>query len=111
MNLIMSLTKTRYLLYVEDDWWVAQDRPTPSTLGAENFLWRAMEVLRISVERVSQASLGGSLLSWKSLTAVVDQINNRCPRKRKPVEYRQTEGLLGFYNIFKRVTSTAVLMY
>lgn len=57
MNLILSLTKTRYLLYVEDDWWaVHDDTPVPPLSGAGNFLWRAMEVLKTSTERVAQAS-------------------------------------------------------
>lgn len=58
MNLILSLTETRYLLYIEDDWWAAHDTPTPFALGTENFLSRAMKVLSHSAERVSQASLG-----------------------------------------------------
>ena len=61
MNLILSLTKTRYLLYAEDDWWALRDRKMPSTLGTENFLWRAMDVLRNSAERVSQASNGATI--------------------------------------------------
>lgn len=56
MNLILSLTKTRYLLYVEDDWWVVRDHLLPPLSGVGNFLWRAMEVLQRSTERVSQAS-------------------------------------------------------
>ncbi|CAN0166969.1 unnamed protein product, partial [Hapterophycus canaliculatus] len=27
MNLVLTLTKHRYLLYVEDDWWAAHDTP------------------------------------------------------------------------------------
>lgn len=57
MNIILSLTKTRYLLYVEDDWWAVHDHPLPPRSGAGNFLWRAMEVLTKSSERVSQASM------------------------------------------------------
>lgn len=56
MNLILSLTKTRYLLYIEDDWWPVRDNPLPSFSGVGNVLWRAMEVLQRSTERVSQAS-------------------------------------------------------
>ncbi|CAM9506285.1 unnamed protein product [Ectocarpus sp. 12 AP-2014] len=57
MNLVLSLTKTRYLMYVEDDWWVIHDNDKLPTLsGPGNILWRAMEVLRRSSERVSQAS-------------------------------------------------------
>lgn len=56
MNIILSLTKTRYLLYMEDDWWVVRDKPPPPLSGIGNFLWRAMEVLQRSAERVSQAS-------------------------------------------------------
>lgn len=57
MNMVLSLTKTRYLMYVEDDWWVIHDTDNPPTRsGPGNILWRAMEVLKRSSERVSQAS-------------------------------------------------------
>ncbi|CAM9444595.1 unnamed protein product, partial [Ectocarpus fasciculatus] len=53
MNIILSLTKTRYLMYVEDDWWVIHDNDKPPTRsGPGNILWRAMEVLKRSSERV-----------------------------------------------------------
>lgn len=58
MSLILSLTKTRYLLYVEDDWWAVHDKPiSPQASGDGNFLRRALEVLRNSAEGVAQASL------------------------------------------------------
>lgn len=59
MNKILSLTKTRYLFYVEDDWWVFHDKPLPPVSDVGNFLWRAMEVLRNSAEQVSQVRLRG----------------------------------------------------
>lgn len=67
MNIILSMTKTRYLLYVEDDWWAVHDNPLPPRSGVGNFLWRAMEVLTKSTERVSQASkVGPQALLWGS---------------------------------------------
>ncbi len=54
MNMILSMTKTRYLLYVEDDWWAVHDNPLPPRSGVGNFMWRAMEVLTKSPERVAQ---------------------------------------------------------
>ena len=56
MNLILSLTKTQYLLYIEDDWWAVRDSKPASSSGVGNFLWRAMEVLQRSTEEVSQVS-------------------------------------------------------
>lgn len=103
MNLILSLTKTRYLLYVEDDWWPAHDGPTPSSVGTENFLWRAMEVLRNSVERVSQVGLGvgggGGVVLL--LTASRTGRQNQSTRNVSRFVLRADGRLLGFS---KRVT-------
>ncbi|CAM9872834.1 unnamed protein product, partial [Scytosiphon promiscuus] len=57
MNLVLTLTKYRYLLYVEDDWWAIHDTPLSPQRRLGSFLWRAMEVLTKSTERVSQANL------------------------------------------------------
>lgn len=56
MNLVLNLAKYRYLLYVEDDWWAVHDKLLPFPTGVRSFLWRAMEVLNKSAERVAQAS-------------------------------------------------------
>lgn len=56
VNVVLTLTKHRYLLYVEDDWWASYDSPLPPQSGVGNVLWRAMEVLTKSTEQVSQAS-------------------------------------------------------
>lgn len=57
MNIIMSLTQTRYLLYIEDDWWPVKDEPSQDQPWESSFLWRSMEVLRNSIDGVSQASV------------------------------------------------------
>lgn len=60
MNLIITFTKTRYLLYVEDDWWAIQASTpgSPASAGRlrDNFLSRAMHVLRWATESVGQVS-------------------------------------------------------
>lgn len=60
MNLILSLVQTRYLLYIEDDWWAIQASssvpPAPAGNVRDGFLWRAMNVLRYSTESVAQVS-------------------------------------------------------
>lgn len=48
------MVKTRYLLYIEDDWWAVQGTRLPR--GKQSFMSRAMEVLRCSAEEVDQVS-------------------------------------------------------
>lgn len=76
MNIVLSLTKTRYLMYVEDDWWVIHDSDKPRTRsGPGNILWRAMEVLKRSSERVSQAS---------EFSRLVFHFENECSETMNP---------------------------
>ena len=54
MNIIASMTQTRYLLYIEDDWWPVENEPLQPQSRERGFLWRAMEVLRNSPDGVAQ---------------------------------------------------------
>lgn len=64
MNTILALVKTRYMLYVEDDWWAIRRNSTQHPIwSTHNFLWRAMNVLKNGAECVSQARVRATCIA------------------------------------------------
>jgi len=98
MNMILSITKTRYLLYVEDDWWAVHDNPLPPPhSGIGNFMWRAMEVLTKSPERVAQVGgvVAPRVLRWPGLSKPFESNIFWLCMRTSGVSHRQTLGKMG----------------